>query len=320
LLKLAGFNNIQNKDKIRQLSLFFILIVIVVAFSLMSEMFFNTDNILNILRQVSITMIAAVGMSLIILMGDIDLSVGSVFAFLGVIMANVFLYTNSTFLAVVVALVAGGIIGMISGLITAKGKIPAFVTTLAIMSVLRGAAYIMTGGRPISVMDESFTFFGTGYIGNVIPVPIVIMIIVIAVGVFITKNTRFGRYVYALGGNEQTSKWSGINTVKIKIMVYTFAGVLYGLSALILCARLGSGQPNTGQGAEMDVITAVILGGTSLSGGKGTIIGTMIGVMIIGVLNNGLTLLDVSSYWQQVIKGIIIIAAVLFDTRSKNKA
>lgn len=309
---------LKNQEKIRQFGLLFILIIIIAAFSVMSPYFFNMNNVWNVLRQVSTTAIAAVGMSLIILMGDIDLSVGSVYAFLGIVVGYALLSTGSTVLAIIIALGIGAVIGLISGTITSKGKIPAFVTTLAIMSILRGAAYIMTKGNPVSVTNNNFKFIGTGYVGS-IPVPVILMILMYLIGIFITTKTRFGRYVYALGGNEQATKWSGINTDKIKIMVYTFAGVLYGLSALILCARLGSGQPNAGQGAEMDVITAVILGGTSLSGGKGTIVGTFIGVMIIGVLNNGLTLLDVSSYWQQVIKGIIIIAAVLFDRTSKGK-
>ena len=310
----------QNTDIIRQLTLVIVLIIEIVLFSALSDNFLSTSNLINVLRQVSVTAVAAVGMFMIILLGDIDLSVGSVYAFIGVISATIFLKTQNPVITVIAALAIGTLIGFISGLITAKFKIPAFVTTLAIMSICRGLAFIITDGTPIGVVDPKFTLFGSGYIFKTIPIPIIIMIIVFIIGFFLINYTRFGRYVYACGGNEQAARWSGIKTNRIKILVFTISGFLVGMSSLILAGRLGGGLPNAGNGAELDVITTVILGGTSLTGGKGKLWGVIFGVIVIGVLNNGMTMLNVSSYWQQVVKGIIILIAVLFDIRASNKA
>jgi ribose transport system permease protein len=309
----------KRKEILRQFSLLSILILLIILFSVTTTSFLSMDNFTNILRQVAVTTIASIGAFMIILLGDIDLSVGSLYALIGVLAAFVWQGTGNTILTLLTALVAGAVIGFGNGFITAKGKIPAFVTTLATMGIARGIAYIVTSGTPIGIVDRGFTLFGTGYVGGVIPVPVVIMIIVFIVGYILINNTRFGRYIYAVGGNAQASHWSGLNTNKIRIFVFTIAGLLYGLSSIILAGRLGGALPTAGQGAEMDAITAVILGGTSLSGGKGKIGGVLIGCLIIGVLNNGLDLIGLSSYWQQVIKGIIIIAAVLYDTKSKNK-
>ena len=184
------------------------------------------------------------------------------------------------------------------------------------MTILRALGYIITGGDPISVMDKTFTALGTGYLG-VIPIPVIIMVICIVIGSFIMNKTRFGRYVYAVGGNAETSKWSGLNVDKVKILVYVFMGVLTSVAGIIVAARLGSGQPSAGQSFEMDCITAAVVGGTSMAGGKGKISGTIVGVLLLTVLVNGMTLIDVNSYWQQVIKGVIIVVSVLMDTRTK---
>jgi ribose transport system permease protein len=303
---------------IRQFALIFILIGLIVVFSLATNSFLTLDNIMNVLRQVSMICIVAVGMTMVIILGDIDLSPGSMMAFVGVMAATVFKVTESPVLVVISALAIGAVVGFLNGFITAKGGIPAFITTLATMQIFRGIAFIYTGGNPVSVFDERFTQFGTGYVG-IIPFPVIIMIIIIAFGVFITNYTRFGRHIYAVGGNLKASKWSGINVVNVKIGVFTIIGTLTGLAGLIAAARLGSGQPSAAQGFEMDVITAVILGGASLSGGRGKMSSTVIGVIIIGILANGLTLMNISTYWQQVIKGIIIVVAVLIDTNSKKK-
>lgn len=307
---------IQNSDTIRQLTLVIVLIIQVVLFASLSENFLSGSNMINVLRQISVTAISAVGMFMIILLGDIDLSIGSVYAFVGVMGAIIFRATESTIVTVFAALAIGTIIGFISGSITAKAKIPAFVTTLAVMSVCRGLAFILTDGTPIGVVNPKFTLFGSGYLFKTIPVPIIIMIIVFIIGFFLINYTRFGRYVYACGGNEQAARWSGIKTNRIRILVFTISGFLVAMSSLILAGRLGGGLPNAGNGAELDVITTVILGGTSLNGGKGKLWGVIIGVIVIGVLNNGLTMLNVSSYWQQVVKGIIILIAVFFDIKA----
>ena len=309
----------KRNEILRQFSLLSILGLLIILFSFAADSFFSMMNFSNILRQVAVTTIAAIGVFMIILLGDIDLSVGSLYALIGVMAALVWQGTGSTILTLIAALVAGAIIGFGNGFVTAKGKIPSFVTTLAMMGIARGIAYIVTNGTPIGIVEPGFTMFGTGFVGNIIPIPVIIMIIVFVLAYIFINNTRFGRYIYAVGGNDQASHWSGLNTTKIRIIVFTLAGLLYGLSSIILAGRLGGALPTAGQGAELDAITAVILGGTSLSGGKGKISGVLIGCLIIGVLNNGLDLIGLSSYWQQVIKGIIIIFAVLYDTKSKNK-
>lgn len=306
-------------DVFRQFSLVFVFLLLVAVFSMTTDSFFTVPNLTNVLRQISVTGIAAMGVFMIILLGDIDLSVGSLYALIAVIAALVWEVTGSPILTLLAALIAGACIGFANGFITAKGMIPAFVTTLATMGIARGIAYIITNGSPIGIVDKGFTMFGTSYVGNYLPTPVFIMIIVIVLIYILMNKTRFGRYVYAVGGNEEASRWSGLNAAKIKIAVFTIAGFLYGLSAIILAGRLGGALPTAGIGAELDVITAVILGGTSLAGGKGKMSGVIVGVLIIGVLNNGLTLMGVSSYWQDVVKGVIIIIAVLYDTRSKNK-
>ena len=305
----------KNNVSLRQLTLIIVLILEVILFTGLSNNFLTSSNIINVFRQIAVTGISALGMFMIILLGEIDLSVGSVYAFIGILCAYLFRSTESTVLILLAALAIGTVIGFISGFITTKGKIPAFVTTLAVMSICRGISYILTGGTPIGIVNSKFTLFGAGYVFSLIPVPVILMLIVFIAGYFLTGYTRFGRYIFACGGNEQASRWSGLKTDKIKITVFTIAGFLNGLSALILAGRLGGGLPSAGDGAEMDVITTVILGGTSLSGGKGKFWGVITGVIVIGVLNNGLTMMNVSSYWQNVIKGIIILIAVLFDSK-----
>ncbi|MCI6766808.1 ABC transporter permease [Porcincola intestinalis] len=307
-------------ELVRQLTLAGLLVLEVIIFSIMSKTFLTTSNIINVLRQVSITGISSVGMFMIILLGDIDLSVGSMYAFIGVLCAMIFKSTGTTVLTVLAALVLGMVIGLFNGVITARFRIPAFITTLATMSMCRGFAYILTGGSPIGVTSPKFTILGTGYIFNTIPLPVIFMIIVLLCGSFLVRKTRFGRYIYSCGGNAQAAQWSGINVDMVKIVVYLIAGLLNGFAAIILAGRLGGGLPATGEGSEMDVITAVVLGGTSMSGGKGKLWGVMLGVLIIGVLTNGLTMINVSTYWQKVIKGLIILVAVIMDNQSTKSA
>lgn len=311
-----NLNKAKNVDKIRQLSLLFLLLIEIVFFSLSTDRFLRVSNIISVLRQVSVTGISAMGMFMVILLGDIDLSVGSMYAFIGVICAFVFKATESAVLTVFTALAIGTIIGYLNGVITAKFRIPAFITTLATMSVCSGFAYIITKGTPIGVTNPKFVFLGSGYIAGKIPLPIIFMIIVLVAGYIVMYKTRFGRHIYACGGNAQAAKWSGINADRIKILVFVIAGFLNGFAAMILAGRLGGGLPAAGDGAEMDVITAVVLGGTSMSGGRGRLWGVILGVLIIGLLINGLTMIGVSTYWQKVIKGIIIVVAVILDTKS----
>ncbi|GGH86919.1 ribose transport system permease protein [Pullulanibacillus pueri] len=300
-------------DRMRQYGLILALVVLFIVMSLVADNFFAVSNLMNIARQLSVTSIASVGMTLVILIGGIDLSVGSILALSGVMAAMMYSSIESPFLALFVGVLAGAAVGFFNGFVTAKGQIAGFITTLATMSAIRGLSYIFTDGMPISETSPSFIYIGTGYFWG-IPIPIYIMIIILLLGSYIVKFTRFGRYIYAIGGNEQTSKWSGLKVDRVKIYVYTISGLLTGLAGVILASRLASGQPSAGDGFELDVIAGVIVGGTSLSGGKGNISGTFIGVLLIGILGNGLTLLNVSSYYQMVIKGGIIILAVLLDT------
>lgn len=299
-------------DRLRQYGLILALLLLILAFSLTSEYFFTTSNFLNIARQVSVTAIVAVGMTFVIISGGIDLSVGSTLAFSGVVAAMAFSSTGSAPVALLAGIATGAGIGLVNGVITAKGRITGFIVTLAMMGAVRGFAFIVTGGNPVTASEPSFTFFGVGSVLG-LAVPIIIMLIVIALGSFFLNQTRFGKYTYAVGGNERASRWTGLKVDRVQIVVYIVVGLLAGLAGVVLAARLGSGQPFAGDGFELDVIAAVILGGSSLAGGRGSISGTVIGVLIIGVLNNGLTLLNVSSYWQMVVQGAIILTAVLID-------
>ncbi|HIF9079981.1 TPA: ribose ABC transporter permease [Photobacterium damselae] len=296
------------------------LIFLIVVVSFLNPNFFTVDNILNILRQTSVNAIIAVGMTLVILTAGIDLSVGSVLALCGAFAATLIAMEVPVLIAVPTALLAGAILGAISGVIIAKGKVQAFIATLVTMTLLRGVTMVYTDGRPISTgftdVADSFAWFGTGYAMG-IPVPIWLMVIVFAAAWYLLNHTRFGRYVYALGGNESATRLSGINVDRVKIGVYAICGFLSALAGIIITSRLASAQPTAGMGYELDAIAAVVLGGTSLAGGKGRIMGTLIGALIIGFLNNALNLLDVSSYYQMIAKAVVILLAVLVDNKNK---
>lgn len=304
---------------IEQKSLIALLLLIVVV-SFLNPNFFTVDNILNILRQTSVNAIIAVGMTLVILTAGIDLSVGSVLALCGAFAASLIAMEVPVLIAVPTALFAGAALGAISGIIIAKGKVQAFIATLVTMTLLRGVTMVYTEGRPISTgftdTADAFAWFGTGYALG-IPVPVWLMVIVFAAAWYLLNHTRFGRYVYALGGNESATRLSGINVDRVKIGVYAICGLLAALAGIIVTSRLSSAQPTAGMGYELDAIAAVVLGGTSLMGGKGRIMGTLIGALIIGFLNNALNLLDVSSYYQMIAKAVVILLAVLVDNKNK---
>jgi len=304
---------------IEQKSLIALLFLIVVV-SFLNPNFFTVDNILNILRQTSVNAIIAVGMTLVILTAGIDLSVGSVLALCGAFAASLIAMEVPVLIAVPTALFAGAALGAISGIIIAKGKVQAFIATLVTMTLLRGVTMVYTDGRPISTgftdTADAFAWFGTGYALG-IPVPVWLMVVVFASVWYVLNHTRFGRYVYALGGNESATRLSGINVDRVKIGVYAICGLLAALAGIIVTSRLSSAQPTAGMGYELDAIAAVVLGGTSLMGGKGRIMGTLIGALIIGFLNNALNLLDVSSYYQMIAKAVVILLAVLVDNKNK---
>ncbi|HGF7478311.1 TPA: ribose ABC transporter permease [Vibrio mimicus] len=304
---------------IEQKSLIALLFLVVVV-SFLNPNFFTVDNILNILRQTSVNAIIAVGMTLVILTAGIDLSVGSVLALCGAFAATLVAMEVPVLVAVPTALLAGAALGAISGIIIAKGKVQAFIATLVTMTLLRGVTMVYTDGRPISTgftdTADTFAWFGTGYALG-IPVPVWLMVVVFAGAWYLLNHTRFGRYVYAVGGNESATRLSGINVERVKIGVYAICGLLAALAGIIVTSRLSSAQPTAGMGYELDAIAAVVLGGTSLMGGKGRIMGTLIGALIIGFLNNALNLLDVSSYYQMIAKAVVILLAVLVDNKNK---
>ncbi len=294
------------------------LVIFSIIIALMNDRFMTFSNIMNILRQTSINSIIAAGMTFVILTGGIDLSVGSTLAYSGAMAAMLIGRGVSPVFAVLAALVVGTAIGMLNGVIIAKGKLQPFIVTLATMTVFRGATLVFTDGKPISTGYEAnaelYSQIGNGYVGA-IPIPIIIMVLVFALGYYVLTQTTFGRYVYALGGNEEATKLSGVSTSKIKILVYGISGFFAASAGIIITARLSSAQPTAGQGYELDAIAAVVLGGTSLAGGFGSIMGTVTGALIIGILNNALNLMNVSSYYQLLVKGMVILIAVLIDRK-----
>ncbi|ARI75636.1 ABC transporter permease subunit [Halobacillus mangrovi] len=294
------------------------LILIMAILGVMSDNFFTLDNLLNLLRQISINALIAFGMTFVILTGGIDLSVGSILAFGSALTAGMLASGMDPMLAVLIGLLAGLAMGAFNGLIITKGKVAPFIATLATMTIFRGATLVYTDGRPVTGLSDSFAFemIGRGYVFG-IPFPGILMIIVFFILFFILRKTVFGRQVYAVGGNEEASILSGIKADRVKVWVYSLTGMLSVLAGIILTSRLNSAQPTAGTMYELDAIAAVVLGGTSLAGGRGRIVGTLIGALIIGVLDNGLNLLNVSSFYQQIVKGGVILLAVLLDRRSK---
>ena len=279
--------------------------------------FLSVANILNVFRQSSINAVIAIGMTFVILTGGIDLSVGSILAFCGAVSAAMLSSGINPVLSLLVALVLGLFFGIVNGFLVSVMKLQAFIVTLVTMTFLRGATLVFTNGKPITVNDGGALFenIGGGYLFN-IPIPIYITLILFVAGHYILTNTRFGRYTYAIGGNEEATKLSGIKVNNIKIWIYGISGILSALAGIITTSRLFSAQPTAGTGYELDAIAAVVLGGTSLVGGVGKITGTALGAIIIGVLGNALNLLDVSSYYQMMIKAAVILIAVLIDKKS----
>jgi ribose transport system permease protein len=294
-----------------------VLILMLLVATFLSDAFLSVDNILNVIRQVAIVAIVAAGMQFVILTGGIDLSVGSILAFAGAISASVMLISNSLFLAIVVALVVGAAMGLFNGIFITRGGIPPFIVTLATMTLTRGCVLVYTDGSPIPIKSSSYMFIGKGHLFGM-PFPIIILALTFLVGFLILKYTKFGRNVFSLGGNREATRLSGINIKRTETFVYMISGLLAGLTGVILTARLGSAQPTAGTGYELDAIAAVILGGTSLSGGQGGIFPTVVGALILGVLDNILTLMNISPYVGSIAKGVVILLAVLADSKFKN--
>ena len=308
------------KDNIGIIIALLAMCIFLVIFPTTRTTFLTPNNMFNILRQNASNLFLATGMTMVIILGGIELSVGSVIALSGCVAAgcvvNLGLPEAVGFLA---AILVGAIVGMFNGLVICKTDIPPFIVTLASMNIAKGIALVYTQGAPIRCMTDAFKFPGAGYVGPV-PTPVILMLIVFVIAALMINRTQLGRHIYAVGGNAQAAKFSGINVSKVKFIVYTYTGIMAGIAGVVVASRLYSGQPTAGDGAEMDAIAAVVVGGTSMSGGSGRIGGTLIGVLIIGVLNNGLNLMGVDSNWQYIVKGIVIMIAVFIDYfKSRNE-
>jgi len=280
--------------------------------------FLTTSNLLNVLEQTAINAVIAVGMTFVILSGGIDLSVGSLVALAGVVLATLLHADTPVVVAILSAIAAGALFGSLNGLAITWGRLPPFIATLGMMSVARGCALLFTDGRPVSGFEPAFRALATARVIG-IPAPVFLTAAVYLAAQFVLSETRFGRYVYAIGGNEEATRLSGVSIRLHKTAVYAVSGATSALAAVLLTARLNSAQPIAGMMYELDAIAAVVIGGTSLMGGEGTLGGTLIGALIMGVLRNGLNLLGVSSFMQQVVIGLVIVGAVLIDTVLKSR-
>lgn len=299
---------------LKKYSTVILLLAVVVFFSVMTDSFLATRNMINILRQVAVLSILSAGMTFVIISGGMDLTVGSMLGLTGVICAKFIVEMQlNPVISIIFAVILMTLFGTLTGLLIVKLHVAPMVITLGMMTVARGFAYIFSGGIPIYDIPESVVFLGQGKIGPV-PVPVIIMIIIVLIANYVLNNSYYGRYVYAIGGNEEAARLAGVAVDKIKVSLYSMSAFLAGIAGVILMARISSGSPQSGTGMEMDVVTAVVIGGVSISGGKGKIMGAFLGALIIGVLSNGLTIMNIGEYYQQVVKGVVLILAVAFDT------
>lgn len=296
-----------------------VLLLIGVVLSLFTEVFLTSDNLISVLRQISNNMFLALGMTFVMILGGIDLSVGSIVAMCGTLTVG-FMVTNQIPMlpAIAMGLAIGTLAGFINGLVVAVFRVPSFIVTLSMMNVAKGIAYVYSGGRSTRIMNSVFNEIGTGYVGF-IPLPVIYMIILIVLFSILLNKTKFGTYVFAVGGNRESAHLSGVPIKRVEMIVFTLTGFLAAFAGIVLSARMYSGQPSVGEGYELDAIAACVLGGVSMSGGVGRISGTIFGVMVIGIISNGLNLMNVSSYWQLIVKGCIIMIAVLIDTQKGKK-
>jgi ribose transport system permease protein len=302
----------------KRYGIFLVLIVLMVFFAVSSEAFLAPSNLFNVARQVSMLGIAAVGMTFALLLGGIDLSIGSQITLVNIVSAWLMVKGGmNPAAAALLGIMLSTALGFVNGLAIANLAMPPLIVTLCSMTILEGLAYIASKGIPIFGFPESFAFIGQGYAG-LVPIPVIIMIVILGIGFFILNFTYFGRYFYAVGGNEEASNLSGINVKMVKYMAYTLSGLFAGIAGIVMLSRTNSGQPLAGKGFEFDVLTAAVLGGVSVNGGYGKISNVVAGVFIIGVLSNGMVLLNVSQYVQMVTKGLVLFAAVAFDCMQKS--
>lgn len=309
------------KSKINEYAIYVVLVLLFLFFSIASPSFINANNLINVVRQISMLGIASVGMTFALLVGGIDLSIGSQMSMVAVICSIMMTKGNiNLWLAAILCIILTSAVGFFNGIIISKIKMPPLIVTLSTMIIIEGVAFIISKGIPIFGFPQGFSILGQGYIG-IIPIPVIIMIVILIIGAIILNKTYIGRYFYSIGGNEEASRLSGIDVDKIKCLAYTLSGLFAGIAGVILLSRTNSGQPTMGKGFEFDVLTAVVLGGVSVNGGVGKISNVISGILIIGVLNNGLVLMGMNTYVQSVIKGVVLLIAVAFDfiQRSKKK-
>lgn len=295
-----------------------ILILLFVFASIFVDGFFSQVNLTNVLRQITVVTILALGATFVIILGHINVAYGSEIALIGCVSCSIMVATSSLFLAVFGGIALGLLIGGINGFVITKFGIPAFIMTLAVTTVARGTVLLYTNANPITGMGKSFTFIGQGYIGFM-PVSVLILIILFCITWILLNKMVFGRHLYAVGGNERAAVASGIKTKLVVRQAFIFDGIMTAIAGIVFMSRMNSGQPSSGVSYEFDAITAVVVGGTSLSGGSGTIVGTIIGSMIVGIINNVLNLRNVNAYWQQIVKGLIILFAVIADVVNKRR-
>jgi len=306
-----------NKSSLETYSLILVVVALGLILSLTTKSFFTQTNLVNVLRQVSINGILAIGMTFVVLTGGIDLSVGSIVAFSGIVVAGLLRDAGMSVLPVVlVSILVGTALGAINGYFVSYWGAAPFVVTLSMMTIARGMTYVYCDGKPISPLPVSFLAIGKGDVLG-LPIPALILLAVFLIGFVALKYFRIGRYLYAVGGNENAAMVSGINVRKVKLISYAISGCLCGVAAIILTARVSAGLPQAGQNYELDAIAATVIGGTSLSGGRGRLWGTLLGALLLGIVSNGLDLLNVSSFYQQIVKGLIILGAILIDSKRK---
>lgn len=310
-----------NKKKIiNQINVYrsvMILLIICIVAAILSPNFLSVTNLFNVVKQITVAGIVGCGMTFVILTGGIDLSVGSILGLSGVMAAGVLASTGNVVLAILTALGIGLVCGIVNGFWVAQCGIPPFIATLGMMTLLRGCVLVYTKGSPISIKSDVYKFIGKGSVLGV-PFPIILLIVLYLIAHFVLSQTGYGRSVYAFGGNREAARLSGISTKKTEWLVYTINGLMCGIAAVVLTARLGSAQSTTGEGIEMDAIAAVILGGTSLSGGTGFVLPTVVGAMIMGIIDNILTLMNVNPHATSIVKGAVILIAVLVDKKVKD--
>lgn len=306
----------KKENVLKRFSTVILLLIVVVFFSVGTDSFLAAKNMINILRQVAVLSILTCGMTYVIISGGMDLTVGSMLGLTGVICAKLLTQAQlPAAAAIILTVLIATVFGTITGILIVKLEVPAIVITLGMMTVARGLAYIISSGLPIYDIPENVVAIGQGYIG-IIPIPVIIMLIIVVIAAFILNKSYIGRYVYAIGGNEEATRLAGVSVEKMKIGLYSASAFLAGIAGVILMARVSSGAPASGTGMEMDVVTAVVIGGVSINGGKGKMSGAFIGALLIGVLSNGLTIMNIGEYYQQVVKGAVLILAVAFDTFS----